>query len=171
MTTLSVVNLLLYMPVRSRDDFPLLVRKKGVVDVSVCNNMLSQQLDAIPARSLRFSLPVACGQADMRDFAWTEDEVDAKQARLARAGDGGYAERPTVFCFQTAVQAILWSKVAYNFLCAAPPWLCAYACVATCAFLGAVLLSLLYYYRRDAANYCYLQRCLDPDLHSVYRPP
>ena len=55
----------------------------------------------------------------MRDFAWTEDEVDAKRARLARSGDVGNAERPTVFCFQTAVQAILWSKVAYNFLCAA----------------------------------------------------
>ncbi len=63
-----------------------------------------------------FSERLMCIQADMRDFAWTEDEVEAKRARLVCPGQGSNAGRPTVFCFQTAVQAILWSKVAYNFL-------------------------------------------------------
>ena len=57
-----------------------------------------------------------CMQADLRDFAWTEQGLASKRAQLVRAAHGGDAAQMTVFCFQTAVQAILWSKVAYNFL-------------------------------------------------------
>ena len=57
-------------------------------------------------------------QAELRDFAWTEGELAGKRAQLAKSAHGSDNEQMTVFCFQTAVQAILWSKVAYTFLCA-----------------------------------------------------
>ena len=61
---------------------------------------------------------VSHSQAELRDFAWTEGDVAGKRAKLAVAAHESDAEQTAVFCFQTAVQAILWSKVAYTFLCA-----------------------------------------------------
>ena len=37
MTTLAIVNLLLYMPVRSRDDFVLMVRTCESTEVNSCD--------------------------------------------------------------------------------------------------------------------------------------
>ncbi len=68
-------------------------------------------------------------QAELRDFAWTEGELACKRRQLAKSVRGGDAEQATVFCFQTAVQAILWSKVAYTFLCAAFHPLSAVPCI------------------------------------------
>ena len=61
-------------------------------------------------------------QADLRDFAWTLDDLPAKRAQLSHAAHlHGESSLVAVFCFQTALASILWSMIAYRFLCALHP--------------------------------------------------
>ena len=78
----------------------------------------SLRRDDVCHKTATSSRSVALSQAELREFAWTEGELAGKQAQLAKSAHGIDAEQTTVFCFQTAVQAVLWSKVAYTFLCA-----------------------------------------------------
>lgn len=57
-------------------------------------------------------------QAQLRDFAWTEAELPAVKRKIRQQLPQemvALKHVPPVFCFQTGVQLIAWSHIAYTY--------------------------------------------------------
>jgi hypothetical protein len=66
---------------------------------------------------------VPAPQAWLQEFAWTEDDKAAKQARRRACREcGGRLARQPMFCFEQAARCLYWSTLAYDYL-EVRPWL------------------------------------------------
>lgn len=128
LTTLSLTNLLLYMPLRSSG--------VSMIQVSnLCNNLPPHQsfitygcngsavchytCNILHASS---RIPVKlfnhARKAHLRQFSWTEDAVSELRQHVSETLPPKFlnnSQLQPVFCFQTAVQMMLWSRLAYRY--------------------------------------------------------